>query len=133
MKLSRARYDAYDAELMEYQKLDYKIQLRRLEIMTTNEDGERVGGSSGIISKIPEQLVIKFDEDLQLKLLECQKQTIDHLYAILPTTCKDLYNLHWKEQLEWDEIIEKGYYSKSSIYRKREYILYQFAILTNKI
>lgn len=75
--LSEATKKSLDEELFEYNDIMYEITLRKLEIDTSKEHDENIGGSkSSHISRIPEERVIKYNEDKRIQYLEQLKKML---------------------------------------------------------
>lgn len=134
--LSEATKKSLDEELFEYNSIAHEIAVRRVEIETTREHDENTGGgrSSGI-SKIPEQLAIKFDEDKRLQYLTRLRSDIELCYNNLTSEQKTIFDLRWLigEANTWEEIAVRIHCSEKSIYRKREKILERYATIKGKI
>lgn len=134
--LSEATKKSLDEELFEYNSIAHEIAIRKLEIETTKEHDSNVGGSrSGRISKLPEELVIKFSEDRRLKYLEQLRNDIELCYKILTDEQKEIFDYRWllDEANTWEEISVKIHCSEKSIYRKREKILEKYASIKGKL
>lgn len=135
-KLSEATKKSLDEELFEYNSIAYEIALRKLEIDTSKEQDENIGGSrTNHISKIPEERVIKYSEDSRIQYLENLKKNVEMCYAELTDEQQKIFELRWllNEANTWEEISEKIYCSVKSIYRKREKILEKYAKIKGKM
>lgn len=132
-KLSRVRLDAYDEDLLDYRNINHRIAVRKVEIETQKNEDERVGSSSGAISKIPEQLAIKYDEDETLRSLYTFRSCVDRLVKNLSDENKQIFALRWMEELSWQEIAFKMHHSERNIYKKRTFIITRFAEIQGKI
>lgn len=135
-KLSEATKKSLDEELFEYHSIAYEIALKKLEIETTREHDDNIGGSrSGHISKVPEELVVKFSEDSRIQYLETLKKNVERCYKGLTSEQQKIFELRWllNEANTWEEIAEKVFCSVKSIYRKREKILEEYARVKGKI
>lgn len=135
-KLSEATKKSLDEELFEYNSIAYEIALRKLEIDTSKEQDENIGGSrTNHISKIPEERVIKYSEDSRIKYLENLKKNVEACYVELTDEQQKIFELRWllNEANTWEEISEKIYCSVKSIYRKREKILEKYAKIKGKM
>lgn len=134
--LSEATKKSLDEELFEYNSIAREIAIRRVEIETTREHDENIGGSrSSGISKIPERLAIKFDEDKRLQYLTRLRSDIELCYSNLTSEQKTIFDLRWliDEANTWEEIAVKVHCSEKSIYRKREKILERYATVKGKM
>lgn len=135
-KLSEATKKSLDEELFEYHSIAYEIALRKLEIDTTKEQDDNIGGSrTNHISKIPEERVIKYSEDKRIQYLENLKKNVEDCYKVLTDEQQRIFELRWllNEANTWEEIADKVFCSVKSIYRKREKILEIYAIVKGKI
>lgn len=137
ISLSKAEKSALDEELFEYRIIINQIAVRKLEIETEREADENIGGgSSGIISKPQETLVIKFDSDRRIQYLQNLKRDVDYCYDnLLTEEQKRIFDLRWKddEANTWEDIAEKIYCSEKSVYRKRDKILEKYAKAKGKL
>lgn len=134
--LSEATKKSLDEELFEYNSIAYEIAHRKLEIETTREHDENIGGGkSGYISKIPESLVVKYSEDSRIQYLEKLRNDIETFYKECTTEQKMIVDLRWlmDESNTWEEIAEKIYCSVKSMYRKREKLLERYAKVKGKL
>ncbi|MCR1932635.1 DUF722 domain-containing protein [Enterococcus gallinarum] len=134
--LSEATKKSLDEELFEYNSIAYEIALRKLEIETTREQDENVGGGkSGYISKIPESLVIKYSEDSRIQYLEKLRSDIEQLYHECTEEQRLIIDLRWllNESNTWEEVATKIHCSEKSVYRKREKILERYAKIKGKM
>ncbi|OFI49535.1 hypothetical protein BG261_02855 [Floricoccus tropicus] len=141
VELTRSQYDAYEEELKSYKDIDRKIKRRREEISTNAEQDERVGSPSGIISRQPESLAIKYSEDRELCSYYNFKKNVDELQETLPQIHRDIFELRWLNDYEWTDMIKScnlpkvSLYnlSKASIYNKRKYILNAYARISGRL
>lgn len=137
MGLSEATKKSLDEELFEYNSIARQIAIRKVEIETQKEHDDNIGGSrSGHISKIPEELAIKFSEDRRIQHLEQFRADVEHCYKnMLTDEQRDIFDLRWliDEANTWEEIAHKMNYSEKSMYRKREKILEKYAMAKGKM
>lgn len=134
--LSEATKKSLDEELFEYNSIAYEIAHRKLEIETTREHDENIGGGkSGYISKIPESLVVKYSEDSRIQYLEKLRNDIELFYKECTEEQKMIVDLRWlmDESNTWEEIADKINCSAKSIYRKREKLLEKYAKVKGKL
>lgn len=134
--LSEATKKSLDEELFEYNSLAYEIALRKLEIDTTKEQDENIGGGrSSHIAKIPEEKVIKYSEDRRIQYLEKLKKDVETCYKQLTDEQQRIFECRWllDESNTWEEVANKVYCSTKSIYRKREKILEKYAKVKGKM
>lgn len=135
--LSEATKKSLDEELFEYNSIAHQIALRKLEIETEREHDENIGGGrSSHISKVPEELVIKFSQDRRIQHLEQFRSDVEHCYKdMLTDEQRTIFDLRWllDEANTWEEIAKKIYCSEKSIYRKREKILEKYATAKGRI
>lgn len=130
MKLTNAQLKAFDEWLFDYHSVDKKIAERKLEIQTQREYDENVGGGrSSNISKVTEELVIKWSRDGRIKALESFKKAVQETFNMLDDELQTIFNLRWGigSCNTWEEISHKTHISKTNIYLKRERILSIFA------
>ena len=129
-KLSEVELRALDSKLFEYQQIDRKIAIRKLEIETeTSNDCNIGGGKSNTISRPVENLIIRWSTDVRLKGLEQLKDAIEATLEALDDELKKVFYLRWSKGSvnTWEEIADMLHVSRKSIYRKRERILTIFA------
>lgn len=134
--LSEATKKSLDEELFEYNGIMREIAIRKVEIDTTKEHDENIGGGRGShISKIPEERIIKYSEDKRIQYLEKLKKDVEHCYHELTDEQRKIFDLRWllEEANTWEEIAAKIFCSEKSIYRKREKILEKYARAKGKI
>ena len=135
-KLTEAVKKSLDEEIFEYHTIMREIALRKLEIETMREHDDNIGGSSaGIISKIPETLVIKYSEDARIQYLEKLKCDVEKLYANATKEQQSIIENRWLlgDANTWEEIAYKLHFSVKSMYRKREVILENYARIKGKL
>lgn len=128
--LSRAQLDALDERLFEYKHIERAISTRKDILMNERKHDSNIGGSkSGIISKPPEQITIKWSEDLELKNLYLFRDTVKECYDSLSDELKLIFHIRWEEGSgkTWPEIEKEMHIAKKGIYRKRTAILENFA------
>ena len=129
-KLSEVELRALDLKLFDYQQIDKKIAIRKLEIETeTSNDCNVGGGRPNIISRPQERLVIRWSSDVRLIGLEHFKNAVEATLDALDDELKKVFYLRWSRGSvnTWEEIADKLHVSRKSIYRKRERILTIFA------
>lgn len=134
--LSRQKKEALDQELFLYNKIPHEIARRKLELMTQREiDDNFGGGRSGHISKIPEELVIKFDSDRRIKYLERILLYVNELKITLTNEQKNIFYQRWEvdEANTWEEVAERVNCSVKGVYRKRDKILERYAKVKGEI
>ena len=125
-KLSEVELRSLDLKLFDYQKIDRKIAIRKLEIQTeTSNDCNIGGGKSNRISKPVEMTVVRWDSDKRLKSLYAQKEAIECTLDTLDEELTRIFWLRWSRgsKKTWEEIAYEIPCDKSTIYRKRERIL----------
>ena len=130
VKLSEVELRALDLKLFDYQQIDKKIAIRKLEIETeTSNDCNIGGGKTNIISRPQERLVIRWSSDVRLIGLEHFKNAVEATLDALDDELKKVFYLRWSRGSvnTWEEIADMLHVSRKSIYRKRERILTIFA------
>lgn len=131
-KLSDEELKTLDRELFKFQNIQRIIDLRRLELETSNPDAQ--SGPTVGISKPTETIAIRIADDPTLKFLEGFKGIINKLLSNLVDEDMEIFNLRWRyPQLRWEEIAEQKFMSKATIYRRRRIILEQYAILKGEL
>lgn len=127
-ELTRKELDYYDNKLFSFKNINYKIAARKVEIETDKQDSTSVGSSSGYISKIPEQLAIKYDEDTKLKNHYAFKQAVEECRSELNDELIRIFNMRWMEYGNtWEEIADAVNIDRSTVYRRRRKILTIYA------
>ena len=129
-KLSEVELRSLDLKLFDYQHIDRKIAIRKLEIQTeTSNDCNIGGGKSNRISKPVETLIVRWSSDVRLIGLEHFKSAIEATLDALDDELKKVFYLRWSRASvnTWEEIADMLHVSRKSIYRKRERILTIFA------
>ena len=125
-KLSPATYKMLDELLFDYQMIDRKIAVRKLEVKDIpNEDANIRGGKSNRISKPVEMTIERWDSDKRLNSLYAQKEAIEATLDTLDEELTRIFCLRWSRgsKKTWEEIACEIPCDKSTIYRKRERIL----------
>ncbi|MGT2683395.1 transcriptional regulator [Streptococcus porci] len=129
-KLSDVELRALDAKLFDYQQIDRKIAIRKLEIQTeTSNDCNVGGGRPNIVSKPTESLVARWSSDVRINGLEQFRKAVEATLEALDDELKRIFYLRWSRSSvnSWEEIADMLHVSRKSIYRKRERILTIFA------
>ena len=130
VKLSEVELRALDLKLFDYQQIDKKIAIRKLEIQTeTSNDCNIGGGKANIISKPTETLIARWSSDVRLIGLEHFKNAVEATLRALDDELKKVFYLRWSRGSvnTWEEIADMIHVSRKSVYRKRERILTIFA------
>jgi RinA family phage transcriptional activator len=129
-KLSEVELRALDLKLFDYQQIDRKIAIRKLEIQTeVSNDCNVGGGKANIVSKPTERIVARWSSDIRINGLEQFRKAIEATLEALDDELKTVFYLRWSISSEktWEEIADALHVSRKSIYRKRERILTIFA------
>ena len=129
-KLSEVELRALDIKLFDYQQIDKKIAIRKLEIQTeTSNDCNIGGGKANIVSKPTEMLIARWSSDVRIIGLEQFRSAIEVTLDALDDELKKIFYLRWSKGSvnTWEEIADMLHVSRKSIYRKRERILTIFA------
>ena len=129
-KLSEVELRALDLKLFDYQQIDRKIAIRKLEIETeTSNDCNIGGGKANTIPRPVETLVVRWSSDVRIIGLEQFKNAVEATLDTLDDELKQVFYLRWDKGSvkTWEEIADMLHVSKKSIYRKRERILTIFA------
>ncbi|HFI0454415.1 TPA: transcriptional regulator [Streptococcus suis] len=129
-KLSDVELRALDAKLFDYQQIDKKIAIRKLEIQTETSNDYNVGGSrANIVSKPTETLVARWSSDTRINGLEQFRKAVEATLELLDDELKRIFYLRWsiRSVNTWEEIAVMLNVSRKSVYRKRERILTIFA------
>lgn len=129
-KLSDVELRALDMKLFDYQQIDRKIAIRKLEIQTeTSSDCNVGGGKTNIVSRPTETLVARWSSDVRINGLEQLRKAIESTIEALDDELKKVFYLRWSRGSvnSWEEIADMMHVSRKSIYRKRERILTIFA------
>ncbi|HFI0067408.1 TPA: transcriptional regulator [Streptococcus suis] len=129
-KLSDVELRALDSKLFDYQQIDKKIAIRKLEIQTeVSNDCNIGGGKPNIVSKPTESLVARWSNDVRINGLEQFRKAVEATIGSLDDELKRIFYLRWsiRSVNTWEEIAVMLNVSRKSIYRKRERILTIFA------
>ena len=129
-KLSDVELRALDIKLFDYQQIDKKIAIRKLEIQTeTSNDCNIGGGKANTISKPTENVIARWSSDVRINGLEQLRSAIESTIDALDDELKKVFYLRWSKgsAKTWEEIADMLHVSRKSIYRKRERILTIFA------
>ncbi|ANM47466.1 DUF722 domain-containing protein [Streptococcus suis] len=129
-KLSDVELRVLDSKLFDYQQIDKKIAIRKLEIQTeVSNDCNIGGGKSNIVSKPTESLVARWSSDVRINGLEQFRKAVEATIESLDDELKRIFYLRWsiRSVNTWEEIAVMLNVSRKSIYRKRERILTIFA------
>ena len=127
--LSRKALENLDDRLFNYREIDNKINRRKFELEHDTKPALNVGGGkSGKISKPVEEIVIKWDEDSQLSSMYAFKTAVNKVIEKLNEEMLEIFMARWLDVNEpsWEEIAEKLYISRRTVYRKRQIILELF-------
>ena len=128
-RLSRRALENLDDRLYNYRNIESKINRRKYELEHDRKPSENIGGGkSNLISKPVEQIVIKWDEDSQLKNMYAFKEAVDTLLSKMNEEMFEIFMARWMDVNEpsWEEIADKLYMSRAKVYRKRQIILELF-------
>jgi hypothetical protein len=130
--LSRSQQDALDTKLFGYKSVDRLIATRKVEIETISNHSSEIGRvQSSVIQNIPEQLTIKYSEDIVLQNLYLFRSTVEECYSKLSPELQLIFTTRWiVGGKTWPEIEHDFGYSEKSIYRKRTVILEKYAELS---
>jgi RinA family phage transcriptional activator len=129
-KLSDVELRVLDSKLFDYQQIDRKIAIRKLEIQTeTSNDCNIGGGKANTISKPTENVIARWSSDVRINGLEQLRSAIESTLDALDDELKKVFYLRWSRGSvnTWEEIADMLHVSRKSIYRKRERILTIFA------
>lgn len=132
--LTRSQQDALDSKLFQYKFINRMIAIRKLELDTDRENFDNIGKvQTSNISNIPEQLVIRYSEDIVLQNLYLFRNTVEKCYKSLDTDLQLIFEKRWIEGSKtWSEIAVDTNYSNKYIYYKRSAILERFAELSGE-
>lgn len=135
MTLTEAKKKALDEELFSVRTIDRNIAIRRLELQTKTEHDENIGGGRGSnVSNPTERLVVKYSADRRIIYLEQLKSDIERFKASLTSEQEDIFNLRWGDDYNtWEEIGDKLFCSRKTIYRKRDRLLEKYAEIKGEI
>lgn len=128
-RLSRRTLENLDDRLFNYRDIESKINRRKYELEHDRKPAENIGGGkSNLISKPVEQIVIKWDEDIQLKNMYAFKDAVDTILSKMNEEMIEIFMARWMDVNEpsWEEIADKLYMSRAKVYRKRQIILELF-------
>ena len=129
-KLSEVELRVLDLKLFDYQQIDRKIAIRKLEIQTeTSNDCNVGGGKANTISKPTENLIARWSSDVRINGLEQLRSAIESTIDALDDELKKVFYLRWSRGSvnTWKQIADNLHNYKKSIYRKRERIVTIFA------
>ncbi|MFU2203601.1 transcriptional regulator [Streptococcus pluranimalium] len=131
-QLSNSQLRALDEWLFNWQHIDRKIAIRKLELQTdtnTEVDENIGGGKANHVSRVTETVIARWDADQNLKGLENFKRAVLETLEVLDTELTAIFYLRWGTGSinTWEEIGAKHHLSRKSIYRKRERILEIFS------
>ena len=129
-KLSEVELKSLDLKLFNYQQIDRKIAIRKLEIQTEiSNDCNIGGGKANTISRPTENIVARWSGDVRLIGLEHFRNAVEATLRALDDELKKVFYLRWSRGSvnTWEEIADMLHVSRKSIYRKRERILTIFA------
>ncbi|WP_245823086.1 hypothetical protein [Lactobacillus terrae] len=131
-QLTKSRLLELEEDFKEYQQVNYNIAVRvvSLEHPWTESDSNIGGGSSGIIIKPQEILVIKKDEDKELQRLFKLKSDCERAINKMSDEQLLMYNMRFanSDYLGWQEVADRLNYSIAGIYKKRYRLLELLAI-----
>lgn len=128
-RLSRKALENLDDRLFNYREIDIKINRRKFELEHDKKPSLNIGGGkSGKISSPVEDIVIKWDEDSQLNSMYAFKSAVNKVIEKLNEEMLEIFMARWLDENEptWEEIAEKLYISRRTVYRKRQIILELF-------
>lgn len=133
--LTEAKKKALDEELFGARSIDRSIAIRKLELQSKTEHDENVGGGrNSIVSNPTEMTAIKFLTDRRIIYLEQLKRDVEQFKSSLTKEQKDIYQLRWEDDYNtWEEIGEKMFCSRKTIYRKRDRILEKYAEIKGEL
>lgn len=105
--LTNIEYRYLDIVLMKYRHLPSRIARRKLEIETFHATDVNIGGGkNNQVTKRTEWLVERFDSDVKLKGLECQKRAVEATIGVLDETMTRVFELRWIDGYTAEEIAE---------------------------
>ena len=126
--LSNNLYKFLDIVLMKYRHLPSRIARRKLEIETEHSTDINVGASkTNQVTKRTEWLVERFDSDVKLKGLECQRRAVEATVELLEDTMKRVFELRWIDGYTPEEIAELTNNTVKNTQKKLERIMEIFA------
>ncbi|MFI3088005.1 transcriptional regulator [Streptococcus sp. 2022WUSS037] len=122
------QYKFLDRILLRYKYLPNRIARRKLEIETEHRTDINIGASKvNRINKRTEWLVERFDSDIKLKGLECQKRAVEATLKTLDETMTRVFELRWIHEHTPEEVAELTSSSLKSTQKRLERITEIFA------
>lgn len=129
-RMSNGKLKQLDDELKRFRFINTEIRNRKSELESNTSDDIILGIRTNKISKVTENIVMKYATDVTLKNLELFKETVSCLIEKLTEEQFEIFYLRWGQPgLDWEEIAEKKFFSSSTIYRKRRHILETYAVI----
>lgn len=126
--LTNIEYRYLDIVLMKYRHLPSRIARRKLEIETFHATDVNIGGGkNNQVTKLTEWLVERFDSDVKLKGLECQKRAVEATIEVLDETMTRVFELRWIDGYTAEEIAELTNSTVKNTQKRLERIMEIFA------
>lgn len=125
-KLSQNDLKMIENKLFLYKRIDNAIAVRKQELkIKENRDENFGGGRSNKISKPVEELVMKWDADLQIQNFNNFRNLVDEMLTELDDLMREIFHYRWidSNRYTWEEIAEKCFISERTVRRKRRVIL----------
>ena len=134
-RISEDELNYFDNKLLKYKNINHAIQLRRLELQSSQSNDCNIGGGrANTISRPTESIIVRMDSDIKLRNLELFRDTVQHFISELNPEQMEIFKLRWMEgttvhYYSWIEIADLLHVSRPTIYRKRRAIVEKFAFL----
>ena len=126
--LTNIEYRYLDIVLMKYRHLPSRISRRKLEIETCHPTDVNIGGGkTNQVTKRTESLVERFDSDVKLKGLKCQKRAVEATIEVLDETMTRVFELRWIDGYTAEEIAELTNSTVKNTQKRLERIMEIFA------
>ena len=126
--LTNIEYKYLDVVLSKYKYLPSRIARRKLEIETKHSTDINVGTSkTNQVTKRTEWLIERFDSDVKLKGLECQKRAVEATIEVLDETMTRVFELRWIDGYTPEEIAELTNSNVKNTQKRLERIMEIFA------
>lgn len=135
MTLTEAKKKSLDEELFSCKSIDRAIAIRKLELQSKTEHDENMGGGrSSFISKPTENVAVKFSTDRRIIYLEQLKSDTERFKSCLTEEQETIFQMRWGDDYNtWEEIGDKLFCSRKTIYRKRDRLLEKYAEIKGEI
>lgn len=130
-ELDEHQKKAMEKAFRSYPYLDRMIAIRQSELDIRLEEDENIGGGrSPFISKPTESVAIKRQSDPHIQHCQKLKRDIEFIISEMDEETKQIAHKRFWDNANyytWEDLATDYHYSKSTIYRKRDKILFALA------